>query len=99
MVWRAGLPSRPLAPPVLVGGDVLVACYGSRPEENFLVGYDTRTGERLGDLLTPGELAAPPVAAAGRLLLPLRDRRLVALRLPVTPSPAATEGPTRPRVP
>ncbi len=92
MVWRAGLPSRPLAPPVLVGQDVLVACYGGRPDENVLVGFDAETGERLGDLLTPGELAAPPVATAGRLLLPLRDRKVVALRLPVprapTPSPA-----------
>lgn len=88
MVWRAGLPSRPLAPPVLVGQDVLVACYGGRPEENVLVGYDALTGERLGDLLTPGELAGSPVAAAGRLFLPLRDRRVVALRLPVPATPA-----------
>jgi outer membrane protein assembly factor BamB len=88
MVWRAGLPSRPFAPPVLVGQDVLVACYGSRPEENVLVGYDAPTGERLGDLFTPGELAAAPVAAAGRLFLPLRDRRVVALRLPVAASPS-----------
>jgi outer membrane protein assembly factor BamB len=89
MVWRAGLPSRPLAPPLLVGQDVLVACYGSRPEENYIVGFDAATGERLGDLLTPGELAAPPLAARSRLLLPLRDRRLVALRLPTPPSPPA----------
>jgi outer membrane protein assembly factor BamB len=89
MVWRAGLPSRPLAPPLLVGQDVLVACYGSRPEENYIVGFDAPTGERLGDLLTPGELAAPPIVAAGRLLLPLRDRRVVALRLPPPPPSAA----------
>jgi outer membrane protein assembly factor BamB len=97
MAWRAGLPSRPLAPPLLVGGDVLVACYGARPEENFLVGYDALTGERLGDLLTPGELAAAPVAAAGRLFLPLRDRRIVALRLPAlaTPTPSPTPSPAR----
>jgi outer membrane protein assembly factor BamB len=93
MVWRAGLPSRPLAPPLLVGHDVLVACYGGRPEENVLVGYDALTGERLGDLLTPGELAGAPVAAAGRLFLPLRDRKVVALRLPTLPSP--TPSPAR----
>ena len=93
MVWRSGLPSRSLAPPVLVGQDVLVACYGGRPEENVLVGYDALTGERLGDLLTPGELAAAPVAAAGRLFLPLRDRKVVALRLPVPPTP--TPSPSR----
>jgi outer membrane protein assembly factor BamB len=97
MVWRAGLPSRPLAPPVLVGHDVLVACYGARPEENVIVGYDAKTGERIGELHTPGELASPPVALPGRLVLPLRDRRLVALALPV-PRPAATP-PPRARVP
>jgi outer membrane protein assembly factor BamB len=95
MVWRAGLPSRPLAPPILVGHDVLVACYGARPEENVLVGYDAETGDRIGELHTPGELASPPVALPGRLVLPLRDRRLVALALPVAP-PAATPSPRVP---
>jgi len=88
LAWRAGLPSRPFSAPLLLGNDVLVACYGSRPDENFLVGFDARTGERLGDLRTPGELAAAPVAAAGRLFLPLRDRRVVALFLPAVPTPA-----------
>jgi outer membrane protein assembly factor BamB len=86
MAWRAGLPSRPLAPPVLVGNDVLVACYGARPEENVLVGYAAESGERLGDLRTTGELAATPAAVPGRLLLPLRDRRVVALALPEPPA-------------
>lgn len=88
LVWRAGLPSRPFSAPLLLGNDVLVACYGSRPDENFLAGFDARTGERLGDLRTPGELAAAPLAAAGRLFLPLRDRRVVALLLPAMPTPA-----------
>jgi len=88
LAWRAGLPSRPFSAPLLVGNDVLVACYGRRPEENFLVGFDARTGERLGDLRTPGELAAAPLGAAGRLFLPLRDRRVVALLLPAAPPPA-----------
>jgi outer membrane protein assembly factor BamB len=88
LAWRAGLPSRPFSAPLLVGNDVLIACYGSRPEENFVVGFDALTGERLGDLRTPGELAAAPVAAAGRLFLPLRDRRVVAMQLPAPP-PAA----------
>jgi outer membrane protein assembly factor BamB len=98
MVWRSGLPSRPLAPPLLVGQDVLVACYGSRPEENYIVGFDAPTGERLGDLLTPGELAAPPLATTGRLVLPLRDGRVVALRLPM-PSPSPTPGARRAAIP
>ena len=95
-MWRASLPSRPLAPPVLVGQDVLVACYGARPEENVLVGYDAPTGDRVGELHTPGELAAPPVALPGRLVLPLRDRRLVALALPVPPAPPAPAPPPAP---
>jgi hypothetical protein len=78
-----------------VGHDVLVACYGARPEENVLVGYDAETGDRIGELHTPGELASPPVALPGRLVLPLRDRRLVALALPVAP-PAATPSPRVP---
>jgi outer membrane protein assembly factor BamB len=82
MVWRAGLPSRPLGPPLLVGDDVLVGCYGSRPDENFLVGFAARTGERLGDLRTPAELAAAPVIVRDRLVLALRDRRVIALQLP-----------------
>jgi outer membrane protein assembly factor BamB len=95
MVWRAGLPSRPLAPPLGVGFDVLVACYGSRPEENYIVGFDAATGERLGDLLTPGELAEAPLVGPARLFLPLRDHRVVALRLPMpppTPSPTPARG-------
>jgi outer membrane protein assembly factor BamB len=87
MVWRSGLPSRPLAPPMLVGTDVLVACYGARPDENVLIGFDAATGERLGDLRTPGELATVPLALPGRLVLPLRDHRVVALSLPVPPPP------------
>lgn len=87
MVWRAGLPSRPLAAPLLVGDNVLVACYGGRPDENFLVGFDAPTGERVGDLRTPGELAGAPIAAAGRLFMALRDRKVVALVLP-TPAPS-----------
>jgi outer membrane protein assembly factor BamB len=79
MVWRASLTSRPLSGPLLLPGGVLVACHGSRPSENFFAGFDLQTGRRLGDLQTPGELQAPPVLVAGRLVMALRDRSIVAL--------------------
>jgi outer membrane protein assembly factor BamB len=81
LVWRASLPSRPRSRPLVVGTSVLVACYGTRPSENVLVGFDARNGERLGDLRTPAELSGEPLLAAGRLFLPLTDA-VVALELP-----------------
>ena len=44
LAWRAALPSRPLSGPLLYGDGVLVACFGSRPGETFLIGFDARTG-------------------------------------------------------
>jgi outer membrane protein assembly factor BamB len=73
MIWRASLVSRPVSGPLLLPGGVLVACNGSRPEENFLVGFDLKTGRRLGDLLTPAELQSPPIVAGGRIVLALRN--------------------------
>jgi outer membrane protein assembly factor BamB len=79
--WRATLPSRPLAPPVLLGEGVIVTCYGSRPSENLLLGFDGRNGRRLGELRTPAEIEGEPLLQGDRLLLPLRDRRILALQL------------------
>jgi outer membrane protein assembly factor BamB len=79
MLWRATLTSRPLSGPMLLPGGVLVACHGNRPSENFLAGFDLQTGRRLGDLQTPGELQAPPILAAGRVVMALRNRSVVAL--------------------
>lgn len=93
MVWRAPLPSRPLSPPLVTAGGVLVACYGARPEENLFVGFDLRNGQRLGELRTPAELAAPPLVSGGRLVLGLLDRRLLALELPPPPAPVSLTTP------
>jgi eukaryotic-like serine/threonine-protein kinase len=77
LVWMATLPSRPLSAPVTVEGAVLVACYGTRPKESFVVGFNVKTGRRLGDLKTPSELAAPPILVGPGLVAALRDRSIV----------------------
>lgn len=83
MAWRAPLPSRPLARPVLFGGAALVACHGARPAETVLVGFDGRTGEKQGDLKAPGEVRAPPLLVEDRLYLAMRERTgsIVSLQL------------------
>lgn len=86
--WRAALPSRPRAAPFVFGTSVLVACHGLRPSESLLVGFDARDGRRLGDLKTPAELKAPPVASGRTLVAPLRDGTVAAWRLPEDDLPA-----------
>ena len=88
MVWRAGLPSRPLGGPVLMGTAVLVACF-----ENDVVGFDGRTGRRLGALRTTAEIRTPPLLVSGRLYIGLRDRTVVALQLAAAPPPQASPEP------
>jgi len=76
LAWRAPLPSRPLAGPLVVEDAVLVACH-----EDEVVGIDGRTGARLGGLRAPAEIATPPLVVDGVMFLGLRDRSVVALRL------------------
>jgi outer membrane protein assembly factor BamB len=85
LVWRATLASRPLSGPLVLPGGVLVASHGSRPKENFLVGFDLETGRRLGDLLTPAELQLPPIVAGNRLVMAMRDRTVAALTMGAAP--------------
>jgi outer membrane protein assembly factor BamB len=77
LIWRAALPSRPLSGPIVLPGGVLVASHGSRPTENLLVGFEPRTGRRLGDLRTPDELQLPPLPAGRGLVLALRNGSVV----------------------
>ena len=86
MVWRAALPSRPLGGPLVAGAAVLVACF-----ENEVVGFDARTGRKLGSLKTSAEIRTAPVMAARRLFVGLRDHTVVALQLaaPSAEEPAA----------
>lgn len=92
LAWRATLPSRPLAPPLLLGKGVIVSCYGSRPSENLLVGIDGRNGKRIGELRTPAEVQGQPLLLGDRLYLPLRDLRVAAFQL-AAPSDADTPTP------
>jgi outer membrane protein assembly factor BamB len=85
LIWRGALASRPLSGPLVLPGGVLVASHGSRPRENFLVGFDLETGQRLGDLLTPSELQLPPIAAGNRVVLAMRDRTVAALSVGIAP--------------
>src|SRR5262245_23302896 len=96
--WRATLPSRPLASPLLLGEGVIVPCYGSRPSENLLVGFDGMTGRRLGELRTPAELESEPLLQGDRLLVALRDLRVLALQLaaPSDDTPAPVNPPGHP---
>ena len=81
LAWRASLPSRPLSGPLPYGSALLVACFGSRPGETFLIGFDARTGRRQGDLKAPGEVRTPPVIVGDLVIMALRDRAVAALRL------------------
>jgi outer membrane protein assembly factor BamB len=87
MAWRAGLPSRPLGGPVLMGAAVIVACF-----ENDVLGFEGRTGRRLGSLRTSAEIRTPPMLVNGRLYIGLRDHTVVALQLAGIP-PAAFGSP------
>jgi outer membrane protein assembly factor BamB len=86
MAWRAGLPSRPLGGPVLLGQAVLVACF-----ENDVLGFDGRTGRRLGSLRTSAEIRTPPLLVNRRLYIGLRDHTVVALQLAGTPPAGSAE--------
>jgi len=93
LVWQAVLPSRPISAPLLANGAVLVACYGARPRESFVVGFDVRTGRRLGDLKTTAELAAPPILLGDALVAGLRDRSVVRLAFARPESPEGVDKP------
>jgi outer membrane protein assembly factor BamB len=94
--WRATLPSRPLASPVLLGEGLIVTCYGSRPSENLLVGFDGRNGRKLGELRTPAEVDGEPLLQGDRLLIPLRDLRVMALQLAAPSDETAAPAPAHP---
>jgi outer membrane protein assembly factor BamB len=89
LIWRAPLPSRPLAAPFLLNSIVLVACH-----ENEVVAFDGRDGRRLGNLRTPTEMKTPPLLLDDTLFVGLRNPWAVAA-LTLTglrpPSPAPAE--------
>jgi outer membrane protein assembly factor BamB len=88
MSWRAPLPSRPLSPPLLVKGGVLVAC-----AEDEVVGFDPQTGASIGNVKAPAEISIPPLVVDDRLYLGLREPSVVAMRMGVPPpSPSPSPG-------
>ena len=93
VAWLANLPSRPLSAPLVAEGAVLVACYGLRPKESFVVGFEARTGRRLGDLKTPSELAAPPILIGSGMVVGLRDGSVVRYRFAAPEAPEAVDNP------
>jgi outer membrane protein assembly factor BamB len=87
LAWRGSLPSRPLSPPLLVSGYVLVACL-----ENELVAFTPESGRQASSLRTAAEIRTPPVVAGGVLAVGLRDRSVVGYSIG-TPEPAAPAPP------
>jgi outer membrane protein assembly factor BamB len=87
LAWRAALPSRPVSGPILYADGVFVACFGARPNETFLIGFDALTGRRLGDLKAPGEVRTPPVVLRDLVAMGLRERAVAALQLGGVESP------------
>ncbi len=86
--WRGALPSRAISGPVLAGNAVVVACL-----ENDILGFDGRSGQRLGSLKTPAEIRTPPLVIGDRLYVGLRDRTVIALTLDQTPAPDVAPSP------
>jgi len=87
--WRGALPSRAISGPVLVGSAVVVACL-----ESDILGFDGRSGRRLGALKTPAELRTPPLVIGDHLYVGLRDRTVIALSLDQTPAPDVAPSPS-----
>jgi outer membrane protein assembly factor BamB len=89
LAWRASLPSRPLSAPLPLGDHVAVACL-----ENEIAAFVAATGAPAGVLRTGAEIRTPPILAAGRLVVGLRDRSVVAYALPgAEPAPEAAPAP------
>jgi outer membrane protein assembly factor BamB len=82
LAWRATLPSRPLATP-LIRGDVLIAlCYGSRDARTTLMAVDMVTVRRMGSVFeTQGEAQTAPLLLDDRLVFAFRDRTVAVLAL------------------
>jgi len=79
LAWRVPLPSRPLSPPLLTHGALILACH-----ENEIVGFDPRTGRRVGGLKTSELLRTSPLVSGRRLFVGLRNRSVQAFDLPAT---------------
>jgi outer membrane protein assembly factor BamB len=89
LAWRAALPSRPLAAPLVVEGRIVVACL-----ENQVVAFDAATGAKDGGFNTSAEIRTPPIRVGDLIVLGLRDRSVIAYGLAGSaPPPTPEAGP------
>jgi outer membrane protein assembly factor BamB len=94
LAWRGSLPARPLSGPLLVSGNVVVACF-----ENELVAFAPETGKRVGSMRTSAEIRTAPVLAGPVLALGLRDRSVIAYAIGAGETPAAAPPRVEPPAP
>jgi outer membrane protein assembly factor BamB len=92
--WRGALPSRPLSPPFLVDGYVVVACL-----ENELVAFLPGTGAKAGSFRTKAEIRTAPLVFGNLVVVGLRDRSVIAFApAGAVPPPEATPETPEPSV-
>lgn len=90
LAWREGLPTRPLEGPRLLGPALIVAT-----RENQVLGFDARSGRRLGQMELEAELQAAPIVVADLLVVGLRDRTVAALAMNQRPLESELSTPER----
>ena len=89
LAWRGSLPSRPLSPPLVVSGYLLVACL-----ENELVIFAPETGRSASaSMRTTSLIHAPPIVAGPVVALGLSDRSVVGYAIGAAAPPAAQPPP------
>ena len=93
LAWRGSLPARPLSPPLLVSGQLVVACL-----ENELVAFSPGTGARVGSMRTTALIRTPPLVAGPVLAVGLSDRSIVGFALTPLEAPAPAEPAKPPKV-
>jgi outer membrane protein assembly factor BamB len=84
-IWRAALPSRPLASPLVQQDIVFVLCYGDMERRSTLVAADAATGKRLGVFEINGEALGAALLVKAHFVVPLRDGTIVSLALAAPP--------------
>jgi outer membrane protein assembly factor BamB len=80
LAWRSALPSRPLSGPLLLDDHILIGCH-----EREILGFDLETGRSEGSLRTVAEIRTGPLLSGRRIFVGLRNRTVVAYRVPEAP--------------
>ena len=87
LAWRSALPSRPLSGPQLLDEHILIGCH-----EKEILGFDLETGRSEGSLRTVAEIRTAPLLSGRRIFVGLRNRTVVAYRVPEASPPGGREG-------